>query len=198
MTIASRTFNLADLFEGAAEVLPDQDAVIAGGANVPTRRRTYAELDARANQVASVLRELGIGPGDHVAVHAMNCLEFMEITMGVFKLRAVPVNGNFRYTTEELAYVFDDAEVKAVFTQVGIRDEAIAAAGTRPVITIGDDYDRRIDSASRGGGVNKQESTASTASKPGKIIRPSTVYQGNSILHKAKEHPVLAFPLLDK
>ena len=148
MTNASRTFNLADLFEGAAEVLPDQDAVIAGGANVPTRRRTYAELDARANQVASVLRELGIGPGDHVAVHAMNCLEFMEITMGVFKLRAVPVNGNFRYTTEELAYVFDDAEVKAVFTQVGIRDEAIAAAGTRPVITIGDDYDRTIDSAS--------------------------------------------------
>ncbi len=45
----SRTFNLADLFEGAAEALPDQDAVVAGGADTPTRRRTYAALDARAN-----------------------------------------------------------------------------------------------------------------------------------------------------
>jgi acyl-CoA synthetase (AMP-forming)/AMP-acid ligase II len=146
MAMAShpRSFNLADLFEGAVEAIPAQDAVVTAGANEPTRRRTYAELDARANQVAHLLDELGVGPGDHVAVHAMNCLEFMEVTLGVFKLRAVPINGNFRYTAEELAYVFDDAEVVAVFTQVGIRDEALAAAGARPVITIGLDYDERI------------------------------------------------------
>jgi hypothetical protein len=51
---------------------------------------------------------------------------------------------------------------------------------------------RRIDSASRGG-VNKRESTAS---KPGKIVRPSTVYQGS--LHKAKSILYFAFSLLDK
>lgn len=144
MATRPRSFNLADLFEGAVEAIPAQDAVVTAGANEPTRRRTYAELDARANQVAHLLDELGVGPGDHVAVHAMNCLEFMEVTLGVFKLRAVPINGNFRYTAEELAYVFDDAEVVAVFTQVGIRDEALAAAGARPVITIGLDYDERI------------------------------------------------------
>jgi len=144
MATHPRSFNLADLFEGAVEAIPAQDAVVTAGADEPTRRRTYAELDARANQVAHLLDELGVGPGDHVAVHAMNCLEFMEVTLGVFKLRAVPINGNFRYTAEELAYVFDDAEVVAVFTQVGIRDEALAAAGARPVITIGLDYDERI------------------------------------------------------
>lgn len=143
----SRTFNLADLFEGAVEALPDQDAVVAGGADAPTRRRSYAELDARANQVAHVLADLGVGRDDHVAVHAMNCLEFMEITLGVFKLRAVPVNGNFRYTPEELRYVFDDAEVAAVFTQDAIRNEAVAAAGDRPLITIGGDYDEALASA---------------------------------------------------
>ena len=147
METPARSFNLADLFEGAAEALPAQDAVVTAGVDQPTRRRTYVELDARANQVAHVLHGLGIGAGDHVAVHAMNCLEFMEITLGVFKLRAVPINGNFRYTTEELAYVFDDAEVAAVFTQVGIRDEAVAAAGSRPVITIGGDYDAAIEGA---------------------------------------------------
>ena len=135
METPARSFNLADLFEGAAEALAEQDAVVTAGAGEATRRRTYAELDARANQVAHVLHGLGIRPGDHVAVHAMNCLEFMEITLGVFKLRAVPINGNFRYTTEELAYVLDDAEVAAVFTQVGIRDEAVAAAGARPNVS---------------------------------------------------------------
>ncbi len=144
MATPARSFNLADLFEGAAEAIPAQDAVVTAGADESTQRRTYAELDARANQVAHLLDELGVGAGDHVAVHAMNCLEFLEITLGVFKLRAVPINGNFRYTAEELAYVFDDAEVVAVFTQVGIRDEALAAAGARPVITIGLDYDERI------------------------------------------------------
>lgn len=148
MATPSRSFNLADLFEGAAAALPQQDAVVTGGVGVPTRRLTYAELDARANQVAHVLRDLGVGAGDHVAVHAMNCLEFMEITMGVFKLRAVPVNGNFRYTADELAYVFNDAEVAAVFTQVGIEREAREAAGSLPIITIGGDYDDAIEAAS--------------------------------------------------
>ncbi|MDW3219711.1 MAG: AMP-binding protein [Acidimicrobiales bacterium] len=147
VSVPSRSFNLADLFEGAAEALPDQDAVVTAGADEPTRRCTYAELDARANQVAHVLADLGVGPHDHVAVHAMNCLEFMEITLGVFKLRAVPVNGNFRYTTDELRYVFDDAEVSAVFTQSAIRGEAAAAAGDRPLITIGEDYEDTLAGA---------------------------------------------------
>ena len=47
-----RTFNLADLFEGAAEALPDQDALVAGGRDVPTQRRSYTELDARARRVS--------------------------------------------------------------------------------------------------------------------------------------------------
>lgn len=142
-----RSFNLADLFEGAVDALGDQDAVVAGGSDRPVTRRTYAELDAKANQVAHVLADLGIGAGDHVAVHAMNCAEFLEITMGIFKLRAVPINGNFRYTVDELRYVFQDAEVSAVFTQVGIRDTAVAAAAGRPLLTIGDDYDDALAAA---------------------------------------------------
>ncbi|MEZ5168859.1 MAG: AMP-binding protein [Acidimicrobiales bacterium] len=148
--MSGRTFNLADLFEGAADALTDRDAVVAGGRDVATVRRSYAELDARANQVAHVLHELGVGPGDHVAVHAMNCVEFLEITLGVFKLRAVPINGNFRYTPDELRYVFDDARVVVVFTQVGIDAEARAAAGSRPVITIGADYERMVSAAPEG------------------------------------------------
>ncbi len=77
----------------------------------------------------------------------MNCIEFMEITLGIFKLRAVPINGNFRYTADELRYVFDDADVVVVFTQVGVREIAEEAAAGRALITIGDDYDAAIGSA---------------------------------------------------
>ena len=135
------TFNLVDLFEGAADELGDQDAVVAGGDGVDTVRRSYAELDARANRVAHVLRGLGVGAGDHVGVHLMNCAEFMEITFGVFKLRAVPINVNFRYTVDEIAYVLDDAEVTVLFTQTDLVDRARAAAGARPMVVVGDDYD---------------------------------------------------------
>lgn len=139
--MTDRTFHLADLFEGAAEALPDQDAVVAGGLDVATRRRTYAELDVRANQVAHLLAGRGVGPGDLVGLHATNSLEFMEITLGVFKLRAIPVNANFRYTADELAYVFADAGVKVVFSEVGIHDRAAAAAPSTPLVTIGADYE---------------------------------------------------------
>ena len=142
----SRTFNLADLFEGASEALPDQDAVVAGGRDVATHRLSYAELDARANQVARVLASMGVGPGDHVGLHATNSIEFMEITIGVFKLRAVPVNANFRYTADELRYVFDDAGVKVVFSETRIRERAVEACGDVPLITIGHDYEATVAS----------------------------------------------------
>ncbi len=138
------SFNLADLFEGAAQALTDQDAVVAGGDGVETVRFSYAELDSRANRVANALAAYGIGAGDHVAVHLANCAEFLEITLGIFKLRAVPINGNFRYTVDELAYVFDDAEVKAVFTETSFAEVGRAAAAGRPVITVGADYESAL------------------------------------------------------
>lgn len=135
------SFNLADLFEGAAAALADQESVVAGGDGIATERFTYAELDARANQVAHHLASIGIGAGDHVAVHLTNCAEFMEISLGIFKLRAVPINGNFRYTVDELRYVFDDAEVKAIFTQPHLVEVARSAAQGHPVIVTGADYE---------------------------------------------------------
>ena len=77
----TRSFNLADLFEGAADALGGQDAVVAGGDGVETVRLSYRELDERANRVAHLLAGLGVGAGDHVGVHLTNSAEFMEITL---------------------------------------------------------------------------------------------------------------------
>ena len=102
-------FNLADLWEAVADAHPDREALVCG-----ERRLTYADVEARANRLAHELAEHGIGPGDHVALYLYNGTEYLEAMLAAFKLRAVPVNVNYRYVEEELAYLLDDSDAKAV------------------------------------------------------------------------------------
>jgi acyl-CoA synthetase (AMP-forming)/AMP-acid ligase II len=103
-----KAFNLADLFEMVADKVPARDALVCGDA-----RASFAELDQRANQLAHYLDSCGVGPGDHVGLYMYNCNEYLEGMMACFKLRAVPVNVNYRYVQEELLYIFDNADMVA-------------------------------------------------------------------------------------
>jgi len=87
----SAHYNFADLFELAVDKVPDRVAVVDH-----RRRVTYSELEARANRLAHAMRAAGVKPGDHVGIDAMNCVEWPETAFALYKLRAVPVNGNFR------------------------------------------------------------------------------------------------------
>jgi len=119
----TQTFNLADVFESVADVCPDRTAVAT-----PNRDVTFAELDERANRLAHHLEEQGIGAGDHVALLLQNGTEYLEAMLGAFKLRAVPINVNYRYVERELAYLLADADAVAL---VGHRRflERVEAAG---------------------------------------------------------------------
>jgi len=61
------TFNLADLFEAAVDAFGDREYLVAVG-----ERRTFAEMEARANRLAHFLADQGIGPGDHVGIYSQN------------------------------------------------------------------------------------------------------------------------------
>ena len=102
-------FNLADLFEHAADTWPDREYLVANG-----ERRTFSEMDARANRLAHHLAAHGIGPGDHVGIYGLNSVEWVETLWAVFKLRAVWININYRYVEDELAYLFSNAQLKAL------------------------------------------------------------------------------------
>ena len=103
------TFNLADLFEQAVDAWPEREYLVAEG-----RRRTFAEMDARANRLAHHLAASGIGPGDHVGIYAYNCVEWVEALWACFKIRAVWININYRYVEDELRYLFDNADLKGL------------------------------------------------------------------------------------
>jgi acyl-CoA synthetase (AMP-forming)/AMP-acid ligase II len=97
-------FNLADLFECAADTVPERSALVAGPA-----RLTYRELDEAASRAAHGLAALGVGPGVHVGLALPDGVEHVAAMLGCYKLRAVPVNVNHRYTGDELAYLAADA-----------------------------------------------------------------------------------------
>jgi len=102
-------FNLADLWERVVDEIPDHEALVCGD-----RRLTYAEADARASRLAHHLADVGIGPGDHLALYLYNGTEYLEAMLAAFKLRAVPINVNYRYGEDELRYLLDDSDARAV------------------------------------------------------------------------------------
>jgi len=106
---AASTYNLADQWEAIADRVGDREAVVAG-----ERRLTYAQLEDRANRLANHLRANGIGPGDFVGCYLTNGTEYLETLLATFKIRAVPVNVNYRYVADELRYLFADAGLVAV------------------------------------------------------------------------------------
>ena len=90
-------FNLADLFESVTDAMPDREAIICGG-----RRLTFRQLDERATRLANYLLRNGVQKGDHIGLYLYNGTEYLEGTLAAFKIRAVPININYRYVEEEL------------------------------------------------------------------------------------------------
>jgi fatty-acyl-CoA synthase len=101
-------FNLADLWEAVADAVPDRIALVWR-----SDRLTFRELDERADRVAHALQDRGVGPDDHVAIYLANSTQYVESTLACFKLRAVPVNVNYRYVADEIRYLLADADARA-------------------------------------------------------------------------------------
>ena len=137
-------FNLADLFEHAVDHFPDRVYLVAEG-----KRRTYAEMEERANRLAHHLAANGVGPGDHVGIYAFNSVEWVETLWAVFKLRAVWVNINYRYVEDELSYLFDNADLKALVYQREFAPRVRGVLGRLPMLThsvvIDDGSDASLD-----------------------------------------------------
>ena len=141
------TFNFADLFELLADAGPDRLALVA-----PPARLTYGQLDERATRLANHLAGLGVAPGDHVGIHSMNRAEWIESMFACFKLRAVPINVNYRYVETELRYLYDNADCVVTIAEREFVDRIEAVRGELPllrsVLVIGDAYEAAIAAAS--------------------------------------------------
>ncbi len=152
-------FNLADLFESVAGAVPGSVAVVAG-----ERRLTFAALDERATRLAHHLSDSGIGPGDFVGLHLVNGTEYLEGMLACFKVRAVPVNINWRYVASELRYLYRDAGLVGLIHHRRFSDTVDAALEAmveqRVVLQVDD------GSPTSGAGVDYEAALAAASAEP--------------------------------
>ncbi|WP_433373789.1 acyl-CoA synthetase [Streptosporangium sp. CA-115845] len=120
-------FNHADLFEGIVDAVGDRTAAICGD-----DRRTYAELDAEANRLAHHLLDRGVSAGQHVGIHLYNGIEYLVGMLAVLKIRAVPINVNYRYVEAELLYLYQDSDIVALLFDVEFDSRVAATAPQVP------------------------------------------------------------------
>ncbi len=102
-------WNFADVWETAAECVPDAPAVVQGG-----RSTTWAAFDRRADGVARSLLDHGLQRGTSVALYLYNSPQYLEASFAAMKIGLAPVNTNYRYGDDELAYLWDNADAAAV------------------------------------------------------------------------------------
>ena len=122
-------YNIADLFEHTVDLVADREVLVVGG-----QRRTYRELEERANRLAHHLLAQGIEPGDHIGIYGANSVEWIEAALAAYKVRAVTVNVNYRYVEEELRYLFDNADLKALVYDQDLGPRVAAVRGSLPLL----------------------------------------------------------------
>jgi acyl-CoA synthetase (AMP-forming)/AMP-acid ligase II len=107
--VAESGWNFAEVWESIADQIPDAPAQRYDG-----QMWTWREFDQRADAIASFLLARGVAEQDKVAQYLYNGPHYLESVFASFKAGLAVVNTNYRYTPDELTYLWDNADVVAV------------------------------------------------------------------------------------
>ncbi|HKV04841.1 MAG TPA: fatty acid--CoA ligase [Candidatus Acidoferrales bacterium] len=105
----------------AEQQYPGKTAVVCGG-----ERFTYSQFAERVARLAGALIKAGVRRGDRVAFLSLNCHRLLEAYFGVLEAGAVLLPLNIRLSPDELTYILNHAEAKALFLEKGFMDMADA------------------------------------------------------------------------
>ena len=111
------------LFEAQVDRTPHKIAVTFEG-----RQLTYAELNARANQLARYLSKLGVGPERLVGVSVERSLEMLVAVLGILKAGGAYVPLDPAYPEDRLAFILEDADISILITQESLAKHHTTAA----------------------------------------------------------------------
>src|SRR5450759_3513216 len=129
---------MAENFAPLAARKPEQAALVDERQTV-----TWREFDTHVNQLIAALRAAGLGVGDTVGVLCGNRVELFEVLAATMHAGIVVVPLNWHWVADEIAYVLDDAEARAMLVDpdfAGVaRDAAERLDPDLLVVTVGDD-----------------------------------------------------------
>jgi acyl-CoA synthetase (AMP-forming)/AMP-acid ligase II len=138
--------HFATIWESIADAIGDAPAVTHGDTT-----RTWSEYDQRAARLASALVDAGLEPNSKVALYLYNSNEYLEAQFASFKMRAVPVNVNYRYLDDELLYLLDNSDAEALFFHSSLGDRVARVVDRLPklklLIEVTDDGEHHVVSA---------------------------------------------------
>jgi malonyl-CoA/methylmalonyl-CoA synthetase len=103
-----------DSFDDNVRKFPDKVALEF--IDPPLQRLTYAQLDELVNRTAGYIQNLGLQPGDRVAIQLSKCLEFILIHLATIRCCAISLPLNLAYPPDELKYFLEDSGAKLFFT----------------------------------------------------------------------------------
>jgi fatty-acyl-CoA synthase len=138
--------HFASLWEHISDVIPNQPALVHG--NI---RKTWSEFDDRAARIATALSQAGLGVDSKIGLYLHNCNEYLEAQYAIFKIRACPINVNYRYLDDELVYLLDNADAEAIFFEACYAERILQIIKRLPriklLIQIDDGTGELLDSA---------------------------------------------------
>ena len=104
--------NLATNLEWSAFFFPERPAASEGASET-----SYAQLNEKANRVATALMSLGVKPGDHVALCAPNSGDWLVFYFGALKAGAVAVALSSMLSKDELVLLIDHSQPRIIYTE---------------------------------------------------------------------------------
>ncbi len=122
-----------DLFEDQVAASPEVTAVVFGPFSL-----SYRALNAKANQLAHYLIELGVKPGDLVGLFVERNLDMLVALLAILKTGAAYVPLDPRYPSARLAYLIEDARLTVLLTEACLAQQ-LARDGDTPLLVVLDD-----------------------------------------------------------
>lgn len=115
-------FDLSSVFSTVADAIPDQTLLVWRD-----QRYSYGQINARVNGVARYLVSRGLGchaereqlrghqsGQDHVGIYLRNGNQYLESMIAGFRARVAPFNVSYRYVEDELVYLLNNADARAL------------------------------------------------------------------------------------
>jgi len=137
-------FNLAEISEAIAAAIPERECLV-----FRERRCSWAQLTERTRRLGNYLRSRGLGAHeqrsrlqnfesgqDHLGIYLYNCPEYLEAMVGAYKARVAPFNVNYRYVDDELIYLLNDADARALLYHARFAPNVARIRGELPNLDV--------------------------------------------------------------